>query len=75
MMSRKLPIRWSAYERCPVCFRTYDCRMVRLRRRIIWGMGQMGQARVGPVRNIAVGWEDFTMTRPHTGRHLTKENA
>lgn len=79
-MPRKLPIRWADYERCPVCFRTYDCRPIRRTGRVLWRLGQTWRS-VGPrttwwhgparrIVGLTVGWEDHTMTRPHNGRRL-----
>lgn len=67
-MPRKLPIRWADYERCPVCFRTYDCRPIRRTGRVLWRLGQTWPAR--RIVGLTVGWEDRTMTRPHNGRRL-----
>lgn len=69
-------IDWQAYERCPVCFRAYDCRMLRRgQSRSLRHIGAVYDAEWKIIRYtmfrleaVPAGWYDRSLRRPHPGR-------
>lgn len=64
---------WARYDRCPVCFRSWDCRTLRRAGRR-YHMGYLTETSAGKVWRrwsyigYPTGWGDRELKRPHRGR-------
>lgn len=72
-MATKKAVDWARYNRCPVCFRSWDCRSLRRTGRR-YAIGYWSEDLIGKVwrqrtyYGLPIGWGDRELKRPHAGR-------